>query len=74
MAAVSREPLRESGYRVLMKAHLAEGNTWEAVRCYDQYSAIAARELGIGPSAQMRALLAHVKSYARSSLSVLTVR
>ena len=57
LAAVSREPLRESGYRVLMKAYLAEGNTYEAIRTYDRYVVVATRELGIGPSPQMRSLL-----------------
>lgn len=61
LAAVSREPLRESAYRVLMKAYLAEGNTYEAMRTYDQYAAVAARELGIGPTQQMSSLLNHVE-------------
>lgn len=61
LAAVSREPLRESGYRALMKAHLAEGNTWEALRNYDKYAAIAAHELGIRPSQQMSSLLDQIK-------------
>ena len=63
LAAVSREPLRESGYRALMKAYLAEGNVCEAMRSYDQYTLIAARELGIGPSPQMRALLDRVAQH-----------
>jgi DNA-binding SARP family transcriptional activator len=60
LAAVSREPLRESAYRVLMKAYLAEGNTYEAMRTYDQYAAVAARELGICPTPQMSSMLNHV--------------
>jgi DNA-binding SARP family transcriptional activator len=60
LAAVSREPLRESGYRVLMKAHLAEGNSWEAIRSYEQYAAVAARELGIAPSPHMCSLVGQI--------------
>jgi DNA-binding SARP family transcriptional activator len=56
LATVSRDPLRESGYRALMKAYLAEGNAREAMRTYDEYVSIAARELGVGPSPQMRSL------------------
>lgn len=57
LAAVSRDPLRESGYRALVRAHLAEGNAGEALRSYNQYAGIAARELGIEPSQMMRSLL-----------------
>jgi DNA-binding SARP family transcriptional activator len=57
LAAVTREPLRESGYRALMKAYLAEGNACEAMRSYNEYTSIAARELGVGPSPKMRSLL-----------------
>jgi DNA-binding SARP family transcriptional activator len=63
LAAVSREPLRESGYRALIKAYLAEGNVCEAMHSYDQYTVIAARELGIGPSPRMRSLLDQVAKY-----------
>jgi DNA-binding SARP family transcriptional activator/glycosyltransferase involved in cell wall biosynthesis len=60
MAAVNREPLRESAHRTLMKVHLAEGNAGEAIRQYRQYEAIAARDLGVGPSARMRLLLSEI--------------
>jgi DNA-binding SARP family transcriptional activator len=63
VAAVSREPLRESGYRALIKAYVAEGNVCEALRSYDRYTSIAARELGIGPSPQMRSLLDQVVTH-----------
>jgi DNA-binding SARP family transcriptional activator len=59
-AAVDVEPLRESAHRALMKVHMAEGNAVEAIRRYRQYEKIAARELGIGPSAMMRALLSQI--------------
>ena len=57
LAAVRREPLRESAHRALMKVHLAEGNAGQAISQYQQYEKIAARDLGAGPSAMMRSLL-----------------
>jgi DNA-binding SARP family transcriptional activator len=60
MAAVDQEPLRESAQRALMKVHLAEGNAVEAIRLYREYEAIAARDLGVGPSAMMRSLLSEI--------------
>ena len=56
-AAVAAEPLRESGYRSLMMAHLAEGNVSEAVHTYERYSTLLEHELGIAPSLQMYELL-----------------
>jgi len=49
-AAVAAEPLRETAHRVLMEAHLAEGNVSEAVREYRTYRLLLADELGIAPS------------------------
>lgn len=62
LAAVDREPLRESAHRALMRVHLAEGNTGEAIRRYQQYEEIAARDLGVEPSAMMRSLLSGIAS------------
>ncbi len=55
--AVRAEPLRESAHRVVVQAHLAEGNVTEAVRTYEAFRALVAAELGVLPTAQMRALL-----------------
>ena len=60
LAAVDREPLRESAHRALMKVHLAEGNAGEAIRRYQRYQEIAARELGVEPSVMMRSLLSGI--------------
>ena len=60
LAAVDRDPLRESAHRALMKVHIAEGNGGEAIRRYRQYEKIAARDLGVRPSPMMRALLGEV--------------
>jgi two-component SAPR family response regulator len=59
MAAVAVEPLRESAQRTLIEAHLAEGNCVEARRCYEAYRELAYRELGVGPSADLRAVVGH---------------
>lgn len=56
-AAVAAEPLRESGYRSLMSAHLAHGNIAEAVQTHEKYRSILERELGVSPSLQMYELL-----------------
>jgi DNA-binding SARP family transcriptional activator len=55
--AVRDEPLRESAHRVLVRAHLAEGNVVEAIREYDAFSEMLADELGVRPTAQMRELV-----------------
>jgi DNA-binding SARP family transcriptional activator len=60
LTAVDREPLRESAHRALVKVYLAEGNAAEAIRRYQQYEAIAARDLGVEPSAMMRSLLSKI--------------
>ncbi len=57
LAAVSSEPLRESAHRVLIHAHLAEGNRCEAIRQYDRYRALLEKELGLRPSAEIAGLL-----------------
>lgn len=58
LAAVACEPLRESAQRVLIEAHIAEGNVSEAVRQYDSYRALLRESLRIEPSASLRHLLA----------------
>jgi DNA-binding SARP family transcriptional activator len=57
LAAVSSEPLRESAHRVLIQAHLAEGNRCEAIRQYERYRDLIQRELGLGPSPEITAML-----------------
>ena len=58
-AAVCAEPLRESSHRVLISAHLAEGNTSEARRQYALFRQVLGNELGIEPSDDLRNLTAH---------------
>lgn len=57
LAAVAAEPLRESGYRILIEIHLAEGNLGEASRTYHQYQRLLHDELGVEPSPILRSLL-----------------
>lgn len=57
MAAVSAEPLRESGQRALIATHLAEGNVGEALRQFRRFRSLLRHELGIEPSQALSALL-----------------
>jgi DNA-binding SARP family transcriptional activator len=56
--AVQSEPLRESAHRRVIEVHLAEGNQAEALRQYDGYRRLLARELGLRPSESIRRLVA----------------
>ena len=57
LAAVRADPLRESAHRVVIKAHLAEGNREEAIRQFRAYERLVQLELGIEPSPALLALL-----------------
>jgi DNA-binding SARP family transcriptional activator len=57
-AAVAAEPLRETAQRVLIAAHLAEGNRSEARRQLALYTELLRDELGVEPSSELRSLLA----------------
>lgn len=58
LRAVAMEPLRESSHRLVIEAHLREGNRAEALRQYEACTRLLRDELGIGPSEHMAALLA----------------
>jgi DNA-binding SARP family transcriptional activator len=58
LAAVALEPLRESSHRVIIQIHLAEGNHYEGVRHYEQFSTLLEEELGLMPSPIMERMLA----------------
>ena len=53
---VRLEPFRESGYRILMEALAAEGNSAEALRVYDDLRRLLHDELGTAPSAPTQEL------------------
>ena len=57
LTAVAAEPLRESAHRMVISAHLAEGNRSEALRQYERFRALLAAELGLEPSPQLTALI-----------------
>lgn len=55
--AVSIEPIRESAHRIILKIHIAEGNSASALKHYQRYRGLLQRELGITPSRQMDELI-----------------
>lgn len=57
LAAVRAEPLRESAHLALVKAHLAAGNRWDAIRQYHECRRVLLDELGLQPSDALRDLL-----------------
>ena len=57
LIAVRSDPLRESAHRMLITAHLAEGNRNEALRQYRWYEQILREDLNLKPSAQITALV-----------------
>ncbi len=61
MLAVAEEPLRESAQRVLIAAHLAEGNVSEAIRQFQAYRHLLLEELGVGPSPALEQLVPPVR-------------
>ena len=56
MMAVTAEPLRESAQRVLIQAHLAEGNWVEGRRTFEAYRDVLDRELGVQPDPELAAM------------------
>ena len=56
LAALQADPLRESAHRAVIRVHLAEGNLAEAVHAYRRCRALLAREIGVAPSPETRAL------------------
>jgi len=53
LAAVRRDPLRESAHRKLIELHLADGNPAAAVRQYGAYRSLLRAELGVNPSPEI---------------------
>jgi DNA-binding SARP family transcriptional activator len=51
------EPLRESAHRLVVEAHLAQGNWAEAARQYTRYRTLLWSELRLRPGAGMEALM-----------------
>jgi DNA-binding SARP family transcriptional activator len=57
LRCIEADPLRESAHRVLVEAHLNEGNWIEARRAFASLRCIMLRELGVEPSRSFAALL-----------------
>ena len=53
---VAQRPFRESGYRLLMRAHAAAGNAAVALRVYEECRSLISEELGVSPSKETRAV------------------
>jgi DNA-binding SARP family transcriptional activator len=66
ITAVGVEPLRESAQRVLIEAHLAEGNFVEARRAYIAYHEMLATELGVSPSVELSKMVSSGRDIGRS--------
>jgi DNA-binding SARP family transcriptional activator len=58
LAAVHADPLRESAYSVLIRAHLASGDVAEASRHLRAFTANIRARLGVAPSEKVQELLA----------------
>jgi DNA-binding SARP family transcriptional activator len=56
LTAVAGEPLRESAHRIVMRAHMAEGNPSEALRQYELCRRLLEDQLGFMPSAETEQL------------------
>jgi DNA-binding SARP family transcriptional activator len=61
LAVVNEEPLRESAQRVLIGAHLAEGNRCEAIRQFERYRDLISDELGLRPSMEISSLVSDLR-------------
>ena len=57
LLAVEIDPLRESAHRAVIRVHLAEGNTAEAVREYERFRFVLRSELDVEPTHQMTELM-----------------
>ncbi|WP_214415443.1 AfsR/SARP family transcriptional regulator [Sphaerisporangium fuscum] len=60
--AVRAEPLRESAYAALIRAHLAEGNQAEALRDFERYERLLDTELGLRPTPRLEELVADLRA------------
>jgi DNA-binding SARP family transcriptional activator len=70
MTAVGIEPLRESAQRVLIEAHLAEGNWVEARRVFATYRDLVNDELGVMPSRALADIFRSVPNAKEAQIEV----
>ncbi|MGF1597634.1 MAG: BTAD domain-containing putative transcriptional regulator [Acidimicrobiales bacterium] len=57
LTAVAVDPLRESAHRLVIDAHLANGNRLDARRQFDAYRSMVVSRLGCEPSAELADLI-----------------
>lgn len=57
LAAVESEPMRETAHRAVIRAHLAEGNTCEAIRQFELCRRVLREQLGVEPSERLHRLM-----------------
>lgn len=57
LTVVSVDPLRESAHRLLIEAHVAEGNWAEAVRAGERYSTTMRDQLGLDVGERLQQML-----------------
>ena len=57
LGALRMEQTRESAHRLVIRVHLAEGNTGEARRQFERCEHVLGDELGVRPSSQLQALV-----------------
>lgn len=62
LGAVASEPLRETAHRAVIRAHLAEGNTVEAIRQFELCERLLREQLGVRPSERMVRLMRDVRA------------
>jgi DNA-binding SARP family transcriptional activator len=65
--AAQVEPLRESAHRLVIRIHISEGNTREAIRHYQRYQRLLRDELGVSPTEQLEELVAGLFSKPKST-------
>lgn len=59
--ALARDRLWEPGYRLLMQAHLAQGNSAQARAVYQRCASLLREELGVEPSPETQSLFAKMR-------------
>jgi DNA-binding SARP family transcriptional activator len=52
--------MQESAHRALLRAHVGQGNSHEAIHLYRQLTAMLSRELGVTPSEETMAIMAAI--------------
>jgi DNA-binding SARP family transcriptional activator len=58
LEVVTAEPYRESTHRLIVEAHVADGNLAEALHHYQRFRELLWRDLRLRPSSQMEAVIA----------------